>query len=134
VSKDKANFKALENFVKIQNVKFVGGQIHGAYGKGKVKLLFSFGKINTIVDVLYVLGLMKNLLSIGMIVDKGNIVIIDFNKCLVVNNQNPNSIVVRGVRDPKNGLHKLEVHSIESKEIMETHATKVALRTNCNSN
>jgi hypothetical protein len=88
----------------------------------------------TIVDVLYVFGLMKNLLLVGMIASKCNIVIIDSNKCLVIENQNPNSIVVRGVKDPKNGFHKLEVHSIESKDIMETHVTKVALKTSCNSN
>jgi hypothetical protein len=56
VSRDKANFKALENFVKIQNMNFVRGQIHGVYGKGKVKLFSSFGKINTIANVLYVLA------------------------------------------------------------------------------
>jgi hypothetical protein len=84
VSKDKVNFKVLEFFLKIRNVKFGGGQTHGVYGKGKVKFLSSFGKIKTIVDVFYVLGFMKNLLLVGTIVDKGNIVIIDSNKCLVI--------------------------------------------------
>jgi hypothetical protein len=47
---------------------------------------------------------MKKLLLVGMIVDKGNIVIIDFNKCLVINNQNPNSIVAKG--DHENTCNK----------------------------
>jgi len=65
-------------------VKSGRGQTHGVYGKGKVKFLSNFGKIKTIVDVFDALGFMKNLLLVGMIVDKGNIVIIDSNKCLVI--------------------------------------------------
>jgi len=78
--------------------------------EGKVKSSNSW-KIKTIVDVLYVQGLSKNLLSIGMIIDKRNIMVFDFGKCLIIENNDPNTIVAKGVRDPKNGLYKLEVHS-----------------------
>jgi hypothetical protein len=53
VSRNKCSFKGLKNYVEIQNVKFVKGQINGVYIKGKVKLSSTLGKIKTIVDVLY---------------------------------------------------------------------------------
>jgi hypothetical protein len=53
VSRNKCSFRGLENYVEIQNVKFVEGQTNGVYMKGKVKLFSTFGKIKTIVDVLY---------------------------------------------------------------------------------
>ncbi len=40
MSRDKANFKALENFVKIQNVKFVGGQAKFMVCMERAKLSF----------------------------------------------------------------------------------------------
>jgi hypothetical protein len=36
--RDKCNFKALKNYVKIENVKSIGGQIYVVYGKGKMKI------------------------------------------------------------------------------------------------
>jgi hypothetical protein len=42
-----------------------------------------------------------------MITNKGNIVVFDYTKCLVLNNGDPNTIVVESVRDQKNGLHQL---------------------------
>jgi hypothetical protein len=90
-------------------MKSIRGHIHGVYGKGKVKSSNS-RKIKIIVDVLYVLGLNKNLLSVEMIVDKRNTMVFDFGKCLVIQKKDPNTIVAKGVRDPNNGLYKLEVH------------------------
>jgi hypothetical protein len=52
-----------------------------------------------------------------MIVDKGNMTIFDFNKCLVVHIQNWNIIVVKGVRDPNNAFYKLETHSTHIVEV-----------------
>jgi hypothetical protein len=106
---DKFIFKGLEKSVKIQNMKSIGGHTHGVYGKGKVKSSNS-RKIKTIVDVLYVLGLSKNLLLVGMIANKGNIMVFDFGKCLIIQNKNPNTIMAKGVKDPNNGLYKLEVY------------------------
>ncbi len=45
------------------------------------------------------------MLSIGMIADKGTIVVFDSKKCLVINNGDPNIIMVEGVKDQKNGLY-----------------------------
>ncbi len=59
---------------------------------------------------------LKNLLSVRMIANKGHIVVFNPNKCLIIQNKNPHTIVVKGVRDPKNGLYKLEMHLIKSFE------------------
>ncbi len=56
-------------------------------------------------------------LLVKMIVDKGNMTIFDFNKCLVVHIQNWNIIVVKGVRDPNNAFYKLETHSTHIVEV-----------------
>ncbi len=39
-----------------------------------------------------------------MIVNKGHTIMLDSNKCLIIHNQNLDVMVVKGVRDPKNGL------------------------------
>jgi len=53
VSGNKSSFKGLKNFTKAQNLKPIGGQIHGVYGKGNVKLS-TFGKIKIIINVFYI--------------------------------------------------------------------------------
>jgi hypothetical protein len=74
----------------------------------------------------YVPNLTKKLLLIGMITNKGNNMIFYSHKCLVIHNDDPNTIVAKGVRDPKNRLYKLEVPSIKSStQIVSAWATKV---------
>jgi hypothetical protein len=71
----------------------------------------NYGKTKIIVDFLYVLGLNKKLLSFRTIAYKRNIMVLDFGKCLVIQNKDPNIIVAKGVKDiPKNGLYKSKVH------------------------
>jgi hypothetical protein len=62
------------------------------------------------------------LLSIGTIANKINIMVLDFGKCLVIQNKDPNIIVAKGVKDiPNNGLYKSKVHyEKSSQEVMET--------------
>jgi hypothetical protein len=96
------------------------------HGKGKINIASTFGKIKIIIDFFNVLGLTKNLLSIGMIINKGNNVIFYFHKCLVIHNDDPYIIVAKGVRDPKNRLYKLEVPSVKSStQIVSTWAIEV---------
>lgn len=52
-----------------------------------------------------------------MIVNKGNTIIFESNKCLAVHSQNWTIIVVKGVRNPNNALYKLETHSIHIVEV-----------------
>jgi len=96
------------------------------YEKGKVNLFSNYGKIKITVDVLYVLGFNKKLLSIGTIANKCIIMVLDFGKCLVIQNKDPNIIVAKGVKDiPKNGPYKLKVHyEKSSQEVVETCTVK----------
>jgi hypothetical protein len=99
------------------------------YEKGKVKLFSNCGKIKIIVDVLYVLSFNKKLLSIGTIANKGNIMVLDFGKCLVIQNKDSNIIVAKGAKDiPKNRLYKLKVHyEKSSQKVVETCTVKTCI-------
>jgi hypothetical protein len=66
-----------------------------------MKLSFNFGKIKTINDVFYVPNFMKNLLWIGMITNKGHVIVFESNKCLIVQNKDPHTIVVKGWKHSK---------------------------------
>ncbi len=48
---NKSSFKGLKSFVKIQNVKSARGQIHGVYGKEKMKLSSISRKTKTISNL-----------------------------------------------------------------------------------
>jgi len=49
-----------------------------------------------------------------MIVDRRNIVMFDFDKCQITQNQDPNVVVAKGVRDLKNGIYKLETQFVKT--------------------
>ncbi len=61
--------------------------------KKESETFFHSLKIKTINDVIYVLGFMKNLLSVGIIANKGHTIVFNSNKCLIIQN-----------KDHKNGL------------------------------
>jgi hypothetical protein len=63
--------------------------------KGNVSISTIEGTIKWLTNVLYVkLRINKNLLSIGMIVDKGLTLMFDSQKCLVLNSSTLNEIIV----------------------------------------
>jgi hypothetical protein len=77
-------------------------------------------KIKYIVNVFLCYNFHENLLLIGqMIVDKGNTMVFDINKCLILQNQNTKFIVLKGVKDCNNGVYKLKIHSLKSFQEME---------------
>jgi hypothetical protein len=49
-----------------------------------------------------------------MITDRRNIIMLDFDKCQIIQNQNPNVMVAKGVRDSKNGLYMLETQFVKT--------------------
>ncbi len=64
-----------------------------------------------------------------MITNKGHTVVFDSNKCFIVHNKDPHTIVAKGLKDPKNGLYKLEMHSIKSFEkTQETYIVESSLK------
>jgi hypothetical protein len=63
--------------------------------KGNVNISTIEGTIKWLTNVLYVkLRINKNLLSIGMIVDKGLTLMFDSQKCLVLSSSTLNEIIV----------------------------------------
>ncbi len=61
-----------------------------------------------IVDVLYILGVTKNMLYVGAIVDMGCVVMFIATKCWVMMFQERRIVVVVGTRDCDSGFYKLE--------------------------
>jgi hypothetical protein len=66
------------------------------------------GKIKNVTNVLYVPDLTKNLLLVGSIIDKRNIVIFDASKCLILDLNEPKKVIPKAMRDNTNGLYKDE--------------------------
>lgn len=64
-------------------------------GKGSV-----ITKRNKKIDnVLYVLGLKRNLMSVSKLTDAGNIVVFTSDSCLIVDKNSPHSLILRASRD-----------------------------------
>lgn len=72
-------------------------------GKGKVVL----GKNKTISNVLYVSDAIRNLVSIGKLVDAGHIITFDARSYKVVHSRTPQLIAFSGIRTSTNGLYCL---------------------------
>jgi len=66
------------------------------------------GEIKNVTNVLYVPDLTKNLLLVGSIIDKRNIVIFDASKCLILDSNEPKKVIAKTMRDNTNGLYKDE--------------------------
>ncbi len=81
---------------------------HLVEGKGDVYFQLDMGEIKNVTNVLYVPSLTKNLLLVGSIIDKGNIVIFDASKCLILDSNEPKKVIAKAVRDSTNGLYKGE--------------------------
>jgi hypothetical protein len=86
-----------------------GSHSHPIQGQGSINLSSSNGEIKHISFVYYVLGLNRNLLSIGQIAEC--LVIFDEAKCIVATKTKPSHIVARGKRNPSNSLYFLRSES-----------------------
>ncbi len=88
-------------------IKSTSGVYHNVEGQGHVKVQFESGEINNIKDVLYVLSVNKNLLSIGKITNKSHLTTFNYSQCLIISKIEPHKIIVQGIRSSENGLYKL---------------------------
>lgn len=64
----------------------------------------SLEKNKTMTHILYVLGVTKNLLSIGKLIDDGHLVLFGSSGCLIFDHLPPHRIVLCGVHDSLNSL------------------------------
>jgi hypothetical protein len=92
---NKSSLKKLKQFVDSIRVKIPKGHTYVVQGKGDVNLSSTFG-IKKIIDVLYVLGVTKNLLSVGMIVDKGYPIMFDVQQCILTKTIQLNKVITKG--------------------------------------
>ncbi len=67
-----------------------------------------------IVDVFHVLGVTKNMLYVGAIVDMGHVVMFNATKCWVMTFQEPRKVVVVGTRDCDSGFTNWRLLSRET--------------------
>jgi hypothetical protein len=67
------------------SIDIAWGQSHDMVGKGSVNVETPSGGIKGITNTLYVLGLKKNLLSIGKVASQGYM--FDAKQCLVIHKQ-----------------------------------------------
>jgi hypothetical protein len=92
------------------NVKTTNGQTHVVHGQGDISFHFPNGEITQINNVLYVLGLTKNLLSIGTMINVRFVTVFDFQRCLLFTKGSSSKIVAKGARDQISSLYKLATH------------------------
>jgi hypothetical protein len=67
--------------------------------KAKSSCLLVWQNKDYLQRAFYFPSLSRNLLYVNMITNKGNTVVFDYKKCLVINNGDPNIIVAKGVKD-----------------------------------
>jgi hypothetical protein len=85
-------------------VRTADGRSHGIQGSGSAIVKTSLGKIK-LTDVKYVLGLRKNLISVGSIIDTGNLVVFSKTHCWILDNFDQKYIIATGFRNLQNRLY-----------------------------
>jgi hypothetical protein len=65
------------------SVRLVKRHAHGVEGKGHAKFGLN-GSIKKITNDLYVLGMKNNLISIGVLANKGHLVVFNTRRCFIL--------------------------------------------------
>lgn len=73
----------MQKNVSRSSVRMVRGQVHSVLRKGDIIVKLRNGEIKDIIDVLYMPALKPNLLSVGILVDKGYSVKFDATTCIM---------------------------------------------------
>jgi len=108
VIRNKGCFKFLDCHNGPIFLKSTRRHAHLVEGKGDVYFQLDMGEIKNVTYVLYVLSFTKDLLLVGSIINKGNIVIFDASKCLILDSIEPKKVIAKAVGDSINGLYKGE--------------------------
>ena len=74
-------------------------------GIGSTTVSSHSGSIN-LNRVLYVPALTRNLISVGSLIDNGNMVLFTKNQCLILQDNISQTFIATGTRDFTNGLYK----------------------------
>jgi hypothetical protein len=108
VTKNKGCFKFLDSHNGPISFRSTRRQTHFVEGKGDVSFQLHMGEIENVTNVLYLSGLTKNLLLVGSIINKGNIIIFDVSKCLILDSNEPKKVIAKTMKDNTNGSYKGE--------------------------
>jgi hypothetical protein len=92
--------------VVTQNIKFTCGNSYPIQGKSDLTFHFPIKEVKKIKDMFYGLGLQKNQLFVGSLINQGIVAKFNVSNCFLINKQG--IIVVKGARE-RNGLYKLEI-------------------------
>lgn len=123
-SKQCLNFiENMEN--KNKSLTTVGGEKYKIEGIGDGYLCIREGQIK-LDDVFYIPSLEQNLMSVGTLTDKGNMVVFMKDKCFVLNNSHDRLIIGSCSRDNTNGLYRMGEHTIYDVN-NKTHKEKMSL-------
>ncbi len=82
-----SNSILLHDIVEIHSsfsVRSVNRHAHGVEGNNHAKLRLT-GSINKITNVLYVLGMKNNLIFVGVLTNKGHLVVFNSKRCFILN-------------------------------------------------
>lgn len=88
-------------------IKYAGGQSHDVIGVGNVDIQGLSGEIKTISFVLYMLGITKNLLSVGSLTDQQKTLVFNSTGCFVID-KITSRIEAFAHRENGKGLYKLQ--------------------------
>lgn len=90
----------------ITSVRSIPGNCHQVNGEGNSIIRHAQGT-QQVHNALHVRGVRKNLLSVGMLADKGYVVFFTSQSCWIATNTSPSTILAKGIRDNANGLYRL---------------------------
>jgi hypothetical protein len=93
-----------------KTVTTADGECHAVGGTGDVNVKSDCGEIK-MTNVMYVPSLKRNLVSVGLLADKGHVIMFTNSKCLVLDNVRNKHVVAQGVRHKGNGLYQLGISS-----------------------
>ena len=91
----------------VPHIRTAGGQAMPIARQGSVNTTDSSGAIKTISQILYVLGVMTNLLSIGRLTDIGYTIVFETTQCIITDTYNDKAILLQGTCDPRNNLYRI---------------------------
>jgi hypothetical protein len=82
-----------------------GGHSHNVTGTSDIAIRLPSGEIQKVTHVLYSPGITKNLLSVGVLADKGFRIQFTQSACIISNQEG--QPIATAARDPRNGLYRL---------------------------
>ena len=88
----------------ICEIRTRGGESHPVISTGTSSMRTDSGKIK-LSNIKYVPSMKKNMISIGSIADRGNIVIFDASQCWIIDKHDNGKILATGHKDPNNRLY-----------------------------